>query len=73
MEAITYVHIKDPNSARSGLQCKERKKNFCLPVKNLNYTEKRTSYSGPKMWNVLTDVLKKFNKLMFTKHLRNWL
>lgn len=77
LEAITYVHIKEPESARRGLQMHQyntrHANNYCLPVHNLSSTEKKTSYVGAKMWNALPDTLKKSDKLLFSRHLKTWL
>ncbi|KAG8297255.1 hypothetical protein J6590_038859 [Homalodisca vitripennis] len=60
-ETIIYVHIKEPETARSGLQIHHyntrHAKNYRLPVHRL---------IGAKMWNALPDVLKNSNKQLFT-------
>ncbi|XP_046672879.1 uncharacterized protein LOC124362430 [Homalodisca vitripennis] len=68
LEAITHVHIKEPESARSGSQFHQyntrHANNYCLPVHKLSSTEKKTSYIiGAKMWNALPDALKESGSL----------
>lgn len=77
-ETISYLHIKTPESARTGLQNHNyntrHATNYSLPIHRLSATEKRPAYMGAKMWNVLPDMLKRVNnKQKFQKQLRSWL
>ncbi|KAG8275665.1 hypothetical protein J6590_081931 [Homalodisca vitripennis] len=47
--------------------------NYCLPIHHLSSTEKKTSYSGAKMWNALPEEMKKTDKLLFGQRLKIWL
>lgn len=77
LEAVSYVHTKEPDTVKTGASFHEHNTrhatNYCLPFHSRSSTEKKPSYIGAKMYNILPEALKIANLPVFKKHLKSWL
>uniref|UniRef100_A0A1B6MJK2 Reverse transcriptase domain-containing protein n=1 Tax=Graphocephala atropunctata TaxID=36148 RepID=A0A1B6MJK2_9HEMI len=77
LEVVTYSHLKSLNPIRTAAQVHDystrHAANYSLPTHHCTMTEKKPSYAGARMWNVLPPELKTASTQQFRHLLKNWL
>lgn len=77
LEVVLYIHIKAPETAKTGAQthCYNTRflHNYHLPAHKHSSTEKKPSYIGAKIWNTLPEQLKRTEQSQFGQQLKKWL